>query len=430
MKIVTLVPGLAGSFYCENCLRDAGLVKALRKTGHEVLMVPLYLPLLADGTDQLADTPVFFGGVNVYLQQKWALFRKTPRWIDRLFDSPRLLKWVARKATMTSSRDLGETTLSMLSGPSGRQGKELARLIRYLASEARPDVISLSNALLIGMAGQIKAHLGAPIVVMLQDEDIFVDGLPEPYRTQSWQAIAEQARQIDAFIAVSRYYAQRMQELLHLPTERVHIVHPGIETVEHDPPSGPVDPPAIGFLQRMRPEKGLDLLAEAFVILKRSGQFDSLKLRVTGGKTAEDESFIRTVRDGLKDAGVIEDVEFIPNLDEDGRRKFMRGLSVLSVPTRHPEAFGLYVLEALAAAVPVVLPDRGAFGELLAATGGGLLCKPDDPQSLAEQLATVLSDGDLARRLGSRGRQAVRENFNLQRTAAEMLQVYESIASK
>ena len=111
MKIVQISPGSGDNFYCENCLRDAALVKAARKLGHDVLMVPLYLPLQADKTEQVSNAPIFFGGVNVFLQQKLALFRRTPRWIDKVFDSRKLLEWAGRKAGMTSARDLGETTI-------------------------------------------------------------------------------------------------------------------------------------------------------------------------------------------------------------------------------------------------------------------------------------------------------------------------------
>jgi hypothetical protein len=80
MNIVQITPG-AGSMYCGGCFRDNSLVAALRKQGHQTLMVPLYLPLTLDEPDQSAGTPIFFGGINVYLDQKSALFRKAPRWL-------------------------------------------------------------------------------------------------------------------------------------------------------------------------------------------------------------------------------------------------------------------------------------------------------------------------------------------------------------
>jgi len=430
MRIVHIAAGAGGTFYCQNCLRDAAVAKALIEAGHETLMVPLYLPLLREPDETASEAGIFFGGINVYLQQKSALFRKTPRWVDKMLDSPRLLKLAAGAAGMTSANDLAEITLSMLRGPDGRQVKELNRLVDFLSSQPRPDVICLSNALLLGLAETISRRLGAPLAVMLQDEDIFIDDLPEPARTRAWEIMMDHSRGVGAFIAVSHYYAERMRRRLSLPAERVHVVYVGIDPSGYEVAPGPVDPPTIGYLERMCPQMGLDILAEAFVILKSGGRFERLRLRIAGGKTGADERFIRQVRGRLAAAGVAGDVEFPPNFDRGARLEFLRGLSVLSVPARHAEAFGTYVLESLAGGVPVILPDRGAFPELLKATGGGLLCRPDSPRSLAAQLERVLSDAELAKRLGRTGRRAVLERFNIKRMAEDVAGVYQGIVAQ
>ena len=82
MTIVQLTPG-AGAMYCGNCFRDNALVAGLRRAGHDVTMLPLYLPLTLDEADQSADTPIFFGGISVYLEQKSALFRSARPWAVR-----------------------------------------------------------------------------------------------------------------------------------------------------------------------------------------------------------------------------------------------------------------------------------------------------------------------------------------------------------
>ena len=97
MNIVQITPG-AGGMYCGNCFRDNALVAALRQLGHPTLMVPLYLPMTLDEADQSAGTPTFFGGVNVYLEQKSAFFRHAPKWLHALLDSPALLKFAAGRA--------------------------------------------------------------------------------------------------------------------------------------------------------------------------------------------------------------------------------------------------------------------------------------------------------------------------------------------
>ena len=430
MKIAQLMPGVGGGFYCENCLRDAALARALRKLGHDPMLVPLYLPLAIEKPGDVPTAPVFFGGINVYLQQKSALFRKTPRWVDRLFDSARLLRWAARRAGMTNAKDLAATTLSMLRGEHGRQAKELDRLVHWLATEERPDLVCLSNALLVGVVRSLKATLRVPVVCWLQDEDIFLDTLPEPEREEAWRAVAERAADVDAFIAVSRYFADLMRERLAIPVNRVHVVHSGIPLDGYEPAASPPEPPALGFLERQCSAMGLDTLVEAFAALRRSGKFGGLKLRVAGGSMPEDKPFLRTVRRQLAAEGLDGDAEFLPNLDRAGRQAFLRSLSVLCVPTRHGEAFGMYVLESLASGVPVVLPRRGAFPELVEATGGGLLFEPDDTAGLVAALESLLSNPARAGELGRRGREAVLDRFGAERSAREVAGIFEAAVAR
>ncbi|MHC4314259.1 MAG: glycosyltransferase family 4 protein [Planctomycetota bacterium] len=259
MRVVHITPGTGDSFYCENCVRDAALVTAMRSLGHDVLIIPMYLPMQDDKNEPVGNTPIFFGGINVYLQQKSAFFRKTPRWLDRIFDSPKLLGWLARKAKMTSASDLAETTISMLRGEDGRQVKELNRLIEWLGSQDnKPDIVCLSNILLTGLAKSIKAKLGVPIVCLLQDEDDFLDGLASPYKKQAWQMIAELSRDVDAFIAVSKYFASVMQQRLGLSADRVHVVYSGISLDGYESLQAEPKIPTIGYLSRMCPDRGLD----------------------------------------------------------------------------------------------------------------------------------------------------------------------------
>jgi len=428
MKIVHLIPGSGDTFYCENCLRDAGLLRALRAHGHDPVAVPMYLPLMIDRPEDLPGGAVFFGGVNVYLQQKLGLFRHTPRWLDRLFDSPRLLRWAARRAGMTSAKDLGRTTLSMLRGEHGRQRKELDRLVEHLRAEGAPDVVFLSNCLLVGLARRIRQDLGSAVVCALQDEDGFLDGIVEPYRRQAWEELSARAGDVDTFIAVSDYYSEVMKRRLGLEAGRVRVVHSGVVPEEYEPAAGRPEPPAVGFLSRLCPEKGVEVLVEAFILLKADDRFGEVKLRLAGGATAEDAPVLDRVRGRLASSGVAGDTAFLPHLDAAGRRDFLRSLAVLSVPAPRGEAFGMYILEALACGIPVVQPAAGAFVELVRATGGGLLCAPDDPRDLAEKLGRLLADASLAGALGAAGRKAVVEHFNVERMAREVADVCRDVA--
>ncbi len=413
--------------YCGNCLRDNALVSELRRAGHDISMVPLYLPLTLDESNEGAGTPIFFGGINVYLEQSLPLFRHSPRWLHRLLSSPRLLRWAAGRAAKTRPEQLGTITLSMLRGEHGNQAAELDELLDWLNGQARPDAILLSNSLLAGMLRRLRSELRAPVICMLQGEDWFLDALPESHRALCWEEVSARTREADALVAPSHYYAEYMTRRLELSRDAVQVVPNGIKLDGYPPPSnlssGIKTNPVLGYFARMCREKGLDLLVEAYISLRAHGRNRSLKLRIGGSCGPADEPFVNELRERLHAANLLQDVEFCPNLDRAAKISFLRGLSLFSVPARYGEAFGLYVLEALAAAVPIVQPRSGAFPELLEQTGGGILCEPENAQSLAAAIQSLLDAPESALALGRRGQQAVAREFTATRMAAGMARV-------
>ena len=427
MRIVQITPGSGDNFYCENCLRDEAMLRALRKLGHDAVMAPLYLPSQFMETGAAQAGPIFFGGINVYLQQKWGWFRRTPRWLDKVFDSRRLLRWAGRLSGMTNAHDLGATMLSMLEGEHGRQVKELERLVDWLAEE-RPDVVILSNALLLGLARRIKERLGGPIVCLLQDEDEFVDGLIEPYRSEAWRLLRERAVEVDRFVAVSRYYGELMRGRLGLRPAQVEVVYPGLAVEKYGLAERP-ERPTVGFLSRWCAGKGLDRLVEAFVVLKRREGLSEVRLRIAGGHNPEDRGFVEGVRQQLRKAGVGGDVEFIDGFGWEVRHEFLRSLSVLSVPARRGEAWGMYAVEAWACGVPVVQPQVGVFEELVELTGGGVLVGAQaDAGELADALEQMLKRPGEAETMGRRARRMVREHLDVKQAAARLVEVYGRLA--
>ncbi|MHC4573348.1 MAG: glycosyltransferase family 4 protein [Planctomycetota bacterium] len=426
MRIVQVTPGTGGNFYCDNCLRDVALVRALQKQGHDVLMMPMYLPVQIEGEETPGDAPIFFGGVNVYLQQKSGFFRKSPRWIDWFLDRRSFLRWIGRKSDMTSAKDLGEMTVSMLRSEEGRQAKELDRLVEWLRGQVdKPDVVLLSNALLAGLAKHIRERVGVPVLCLLQDEDGFLDALGEPYSTEAWELLRKRVADIDGFMAASKYYLDVMHERLKLSGERAHVVYTGIPVDGCVPAESRPEVPTIGFLSRMCFNKGLDTLVDAFVTLRKNTKLDNARLRIAGGKNRSDEGFVSEIRGRLEACGLIDDVEFVPSFDRETRLGFLRTLSVLCVPERRPVAYAVYALEAMAAGVPVVEPATGVFQELLEITGGGILYDAKDTDGLASALERVLLDANYGRELGNRGREVVFAKFNVDQTARELVHICE-----
>ena len=425
MKIVHVVPGSGGSFYCENCLRDTAVVRALRGRGHEIVLVPMYLPLLRAHDDVSGEGPLFFGGVNAWLQEHVPLFRHTPRWVDSVLDAPPLLRLAAAQAGSTRAHDLGPMTLSMLSGEEGHQAKELERLAAWLAGEVRPDVVHLSNALLLGLVRRVRERTGAAVVCSLQDEAPWVDAMAPPWPGRVWGEIAARARAVDAFVAVSRHYAGIMERRAGIPADRVRVVPIGVEVDSY--PAADPDPaaPVIGYLARMSEACGLGDLVDAFLRLRE--RRPGLRLAVTGGKTHDDDHFLRDVRGRIERAGASGSVAFLEDFGAGSRRRFLSSLTVLSVPGTGQTAFGLYVLEALAAGVPAVQPRAGAFPELIEPTGGGLLYDPVEPGALERALAAILDDPARARELGRRAREGAARHFSVDAMAEAYLDVYRSV---
>lgn len=425
MRIIQITPG-TGNFHCGSCLRDVALVKVLRNRGHDVVLVPLYLPLVTeDGS--LPDTPIFFGGINVYLQHKFRIFRHTPRWLDQWLDRPGLLQRATRGDRMTSARELGELTLSMLRGSDGTQAKELSRLVSWLRTEPKPDVICLSNLLLAGMAKPLKDALGCSVVCTAHGEDGFIDSLPDPYRDQAWGILRDAAEHINLFIPVSTYYGGVVKDRAGVPSDRIRAIHNGVDLNGFSARDDLPDPPVIGYLARMCEAKGLATLVQAYIRLREQDRIPGVRLHVGGAMTGPDHAFVGNLREALQLAGCADGVTFSPNLSREEKIEFLRGLSVFSTPATYGESFGMYVVEAMACGVPVVQPDHAAFPELVQETGGGLLCAPDDPEALAEGLSALLLDPDTNRRLGDTGRRNVLERFGVARMADEVVAAYASL---
>ncbi len=417
MKIVLLTPG-TGSYYCGVCMRDNALAKELIRQGHDAVMLPMYLPLTLDEGAASPDSEVFYGGVNVYLQQKFALFRHTPRWLDRLLNARGLLQLAGKQSGMTATADVGELTLSMLQGEHGHQAKELHKLIEWLRDH-RPDAVWLSTALLVGLARAIKEALGVPVLASLQGEDSFLDGLPEPWRTRAWTAMGERARDVDVCIAPSRYYAELMGARMGIAPEKLRVIPNGVavEEVGKGERRKTKGELTVGYLARFIPGKGLGLVIEAFILLKKRGHFPNAKLSCAGAMTAEDERYVAKLKSQLHAAGCGDDAEFLPNVSREEKAAFLQSLTLLSVPANYGEAFGLYLIEAWAAGVPVVQPRCAAFPELVDATGGGILCEPGSVEALADGWETLLTDPAKTQEMGSRGRAAVEREFSMPRMA-------------
>jgi glycosyltransferase involved in cell wall biosynthesis len=116
---------------------------------------------------------------------------------------------------------------------------------------------------------------------------------------------------------------------------------------------------------------------------------------------------------------------YVGEVDRAGKIAFLQSLDVFSTPTVYRESKGLPAIEAMANAVPVVLPDHGSFSELVADTGGGVLHRPLDARDIADRIAELLCDPLRAKQLGLAGQQAVHAYYNAPAMARQTRELYE-----
>jgi glycosyltransferase involved in cell wall biosynthesis len=423
MRITHIAAGAAG-MYCGACNRDIALVRGLVARGHDLQVIPLYTPLRTEGAQPVPNTDVFMGGVNVYLQQHLALFRRLPPALDRLLDHPGLLRFVSRFAISTDPAALGPMTVSVLAGRDGQQRKELQRLLDFLSQGPRQDLLVLTNSLLSGVAPEAKRMIGVPVVCGLQGEEEFIARMREPYRSRAQELIRRHAGDVDLFIATHEAYAERMAEFLAVPRDRVRAIRTPLDVaLFRNPTPRPRSPFVIGYLSSITPGKGLDLLVAAMSRLAEDGR--DARLRVAG--KVLDKAYWRKVSRDVERTGLADRFEYVGEVSLSGKIQFLRGCSVFSLPSRFAEARGLAAMEAMAAGVPVVVPDSGVFPEMIALTGGGLLAPPEDPEAITQAIARLMDDPEEADRIGRAGAEGVAEHYAVEPIVDQTLQAYESV---
>jgi glycosyltransferase involved in cell wall biosynthesis len=430
MRILSITAGAAG-MYCGSCFRDNGLAAELISRGHDVTLIPVYTPTRTDETN-VSRSGVLFGGISVYLQQYSPLFRRTPRFLDRLWDSPRVIDTFAGRGVSPDARLLGELTISTLQGEQGVLRKEFDKLVDWTKDEPPPDVINLPNSLLIAMAAPLRKAFHRPVLCTLQGEELFLSELSAPYRDRAEALIRDQVGQVDHFIAVSDYCAGFMTDYLKIPANSVSVVPLGITMDGFAPrPAGERrDEYRVGYFARIAPEKGLQALAEAYVRFRQRTGSASISLHAAGYMAPNHRGYLEQARAILERAGLGAEFSYHGELDREGKLEFLRSLDVLSVPAIYDEPKGIFLLEAMASGVPVVQPRRGAFTEVVEKTGGGILVDPDDPDALAAGLHKLWSDRALSAQLAGKAHEGVRAHYTIAASATRLLEVYETVGGR
>ncbi|MGH7595441.1 MAG: glycosyltransferase family 4 protein, partial [bacterium] len=290
----------------------------------------------------------------------------------------------------------------------------------------RPEIVQLTNSMFLGMAKEIKKALGTPVLCAVQGEDIFLNDLIEPYKSQARQLMRERAKEVDGFIATSQYYADFMADFLQVPIEKMHVVRLGINLQGHGVQQNLNGNTkfVIGYLARICPEKGLHLLVEAFHQLTQTLSKNAIQLKVAGYLGERDRRYFANIVKQIDVLGLSDAFQYHGEVNRNEKINFLSSLHVLSVPTTYKESKGLSILEALANGVPVVQPSHGTFPEFISLTEGGILVEPNSASAIAEGILKLIDDRPLRERLGSQGKAAVHQKFSDHAMAEATVEVY------
>lgn len=389
------------------------------------MAIPLYLPPIGADFGTEFESPVFFGAVSMFLRDRVKMFENMPAFMDKILDSPPLLKIAARKAGATRPEGFEETTLNMIKGNDPARNNEVQRLSKYLSEDKKPDIIHISNALIIGLASQLRDALGSKIICSLQNEDDWIEEMDEPYRSEAWRLIGEEASNVDYFVSPSEYFKKLVIDKTGIDSSKIKVIQSGLESEElnevvHNNPN-----PAIGFYSRLNKLNGLDKIVDAYILMMGKGEITNLELHLCGGYTSDDKPFLKEQFKKLHDLNLDDKVKLYPGFSGTNKKEFFSSIDIMSVPVAKPDAFGLYLLTANSAGVPVVQPSTGAFPEIVNMTGGGICYEPDNVKMLANSILSLLNDKEHLSQLGMKGKETVLSKLGTKNITSGILSVYQ-----
>lgn len=421
-------------------MQDNTLARALRLAGADAVLVPTYTPIRVDEED-VSTSQVFLGGVNIYLDSMVPGWRRLPGWMIHWLNRPSVLKFLTRFSSSTDAQQLGPLTLDMLKGIHGPQRREIHEFVDYLCQQLQPDVIIFSNALLSGVLTELRSRFSGKILCLLQGDDIFLEGLTEPWKQRVLQQLKSNCDSFDGFLTHSRYYRDFMSAYLQLSPDRFAQIPLTIDVAHIPFPAAAAESPLqaevstktpeqrrfnIGYFARICREKGVHrLLAAAAEVLP---EFPNVELTLAGYLSPAGISWFENELAGVR--------KMAPGRihwcgsPETREQKFeiIQDFDLLCIPTEYQEPKGLYVLEAAAVGVPALLPQHGAFPELVEQLQVGQLFQGSTSE-LAESLRKLIrqhsESGSSAHR--QQLRESVCRSFGIEATSTRILSAIKSL---
>jgi glycosyltransferase involved in cell wall biosynthesis len=421
MLPVAYIAAGAGEMYCGACAHDQVIVRELRRSGVDVLLVPLYTPLRWDG-DELQHDRVFLGGLSAWMRQAAPLLRPVTSVLRPVLDSQFVLAAMSRLAIQTDAKKLGPMTVSVLQGIDGPHAEEMRRLCAHLAHEFRPQVVHLSNTLLSGLARPLHEVMSCAVVANVQGEEHFLAALPEPHRATALTLLRQNLRDVQRLIRPSVAGIEAILSLMDRPMEDFAIVPPAVDVGSAYRLPRPTSPIVIGYLSAIRPEKGLDLLIDA--VRRVAGTVDlPIQFRIAG--QVLDAAWWKSLNSKLLNMPDNVRCDYVGELDHNAKLAFLHACHIFCLPSRLAECRAMAALEAQACGCAVVGPDSGIFRELLT-DGAGILFESENLSALAAALDGLIRDPALVVRLGSAATTRA-GGYSAAKSAASLAKIYQQL---
>jgi glycosyltransferase involved in cell wall biosynthesis len=239
----------------------------------------------------------------------------------------------------------------------------------------------------------------------------------DPFRAGPFRFVERAlARRASRIVAITHALARFQVERVGLPADKVEVIHYGLDELpgawgENAADEVPHDARVLLAVCRLEPQKGVDVAVRALTDVRARHPDAHLVVLGEGPQRAELEELARTLGVPVHLPGRVPDVG-----------AWLRRAEVLVHPVRW-EGFGLALLEAMLASLPVVATRVSSIPEIVVDGETGLLVPPDDPTALAAAVTRVL---DAPAAYGERGRARARAEFGVARMVDRTLAVYEA----
>lgn len=306
----------------------------------------------------------------------------------------------------------------------------LSLSLPIILARLRPDITHLHFPYPLGEAAQALLGRSRRTVITYHSDIVRQQGLLRLYRPFLWRVLAKADRIIATspnYVATSSYLQRFADKCVIIPLgvdmDRFQRADPAqVAAIRAKSAQRPI----LLFVGRLRYYKGLDDLLRAMALLRDRADGLSAALFICGSGPME-----AAWRALAQELGLAEQVHFLGDVPDEALPALYHAADLYVLPANsRAEAFGVALLEAMAAGLPVISTEVGSGTSYVNRHGEtGLIVPPRDPQRLAQAIATLLNDPALRQRLGAQAQAHVRTEFSQATMIERVLNLYHQLLS-